>query len=71
MVDSILYSTFVVTQKLIFNFIRVKSVIYNFFQLPLIHGDKELNLLRCGTHNMFGFVGNILRQEGLPTFISI
>jgi len=27
--------------------------------------------MRCGTHNLFGLVGDILSQVGQPSFISI
>ena len=32
---------------------------------------NELNILRCGTRNMFGFAGDIPSQGGQPTFIAI
>ena len=40
-----------------------------FFLLPLTL--KELNLVSCGTSNMFGLVGDILPQLGQPIFTSI
>ena len=33
--------------------------------------DKKLNLMRCGTRNLFEFVGDISLQEGQSTFISV
>ena len=32
---------------------------------------NELNLVRCGTRKLFGLVGEILPQGGQATFISI
>ena len=44
------------------------------FSLHLTHGTqglKGLNLVRCGTRNIFGFNDQILPQEGRPIFVSI
>ena len=43
------------------------------FLLPVTHGAQgiELNLVRCGTRNMFGLSDDILPQGRRLTFISI
>ena len=44
------------------------------FLLPLTTGAqclKGLNLVRCGTRNMFGLSDDILPQGERPTFIAI
>ena len=45
------------------------TLIVFFFSLPLtLTVDKELNLVRCGTCNLFGLVGDIPPQGEQPTF---
>ena len=50
------------------------DILFNFVQLTFFiyfNVDKELNLVRRGTSDLFGLVGDIRPQGGQSTLISI